>query len=262
MDFPPAPRKTLRGWTPDRQRRFIAALAATGSVASAAGACEMTREGAYALRAAPGAEGFAAAWDAAIRDGIRALKSVAFDRAVHGEPVPIYHQGEAIGERRHYNNQLLLRLLTHYDPQPRAAEAAPAGDPGVRPSSPSVEARLRSKMKPIARMDDADFMRNAEWQRVTQLDNHLNALAQVAVIRRWIAQGGLDAVEAHLGHLERTAAANPAITATMRAEIAETGEASRPWTTAGGLLQLFAMAEAVEAAIDAGVVARSRGRWE
>jgi hypothetical protein len=58
------------GWTPLRQAEFVGMLAQTRSVAAAARFVGMGREGAYRLRARaerhPGAEGFCAAWDAAV----------------------------------------------------------------------------------------------------------------------------------------------------------------------------------------------------
>lgn len=55
------------GWTPERQLRFLGALARTRCVTSAARAAGMSRESAYRLRARPGHALFAAAWDKALR---------------------------------------------------------------------------------------------------------------------------------------------------------------------------------------------------
>lgn len=64
--FDPVPRKFRHdGWTPERQRAFIAALADTGYVSQACAIVGMTAVGAYYLRRQPGAESFAAAWRAA-----------------------------------------------------------------------------------------------------------------------------------------------------------------------------------------------------
>lgn len=65
--FEPVPRKFRHdGWTPARQKAFIAALADTGSVKRACAAVGMTAVGAYLLRRQPGAKSFAAAWRAAL----------------------------------------------------------------------------------------------------------------------------------------------------------------------------------------------------
>ena len=65
--FEPVPRKYRHdGWTPERQRAFIGALADTGSVSRAARYVNMSPEGAYYLRRRPGAESFPRAWEAAL----------------------------------------------------------------------------------------------------------------------------------------------------------------------------------------------------
>jgi hypothetical protein len=51
------------GWTPERQLRFLDALARTRSVTRAAACAGMSRESAYRLRNRPGADLFAALWD-------------------------------------------------------------------------------------------------------------------------------------------------------------------------------------------------------
>ncbi|HEX8444599.1 MAG TPA: hypothetical protein VF631_13230 [Allosphingosinicella sp.] len=67
LAFTPVPRKTERvdGWTAERQRGFIHALALTGSPRRAAAAVGKAQWGAEQLRKASGAESFNAAWDAA-----------------------------------------------------------------------------------------------------------------------------------------------------------------------------------------------------
>ena len=60
--------------TPERQRRFIATLAATGIVTQAARSIGKSMEALYKLRNKPGAEGFAAAWDAALERGVQRLE--------------------------------------------------------------------------------------------------------------------------------------------------------------------------------------------
>ncbi|MEO6389333.1 MAG: hypothetical protein ABIT16_02810 [Croceibacterium sp.] len=65
--FYPVPTRTRRdGWTVQRQADFLGMLAETGSVIGACEAVGISRKGAYKLRARPGAESFAAAWDAAL----------------------------------------------------------------------------------------------------------------------------------------------------------------------------------------------------
>lgn len=77
LAFAPVPRQTRRldGWTPDRQRDFIEALAATGSVTAAC------THSAYDLRRAPGAEQFCEAGRRAVDQGVERLEDVAMERA-------------------------------------------------------------------------------------------------------------------------------------------------------------------------------------
>lgn len=109
FDFEPvatAPRAD--GWSAERQRAFIAALAGHGSVAAAARAVGMTPQSARRLRHRPDAAGFARAWDAAVDQG----RCIALDEAMRiareGRLVPIVRRGKLIGHRRCFDNRLLF----------------------------------------------------------------------------------------------------------------------------------------------------------
>jgi hypothetical protein len=66
--FTPVPLKARHdGWTPQRQRRFIEALAATKSISKACAAVGMSRMSAYKLRDHPDASELRAAWSSALR---------------------------------------------------------------------------------------------------------------------------------------------------------------------------------------------------
>jgi hypothetical protein len=68
--------------TPEVQRRFVAALAASGIVQQAARAVGKSMEALYKLRQRPGAEGFAAAWDEALKWGLLRLEDCAIEAAL------------------------------------------------------------------------------------------------------------------------------------------------------------------------------------
>ncbi|MFL9841465.1 LysR family transcriptional regulator [Sphingomonas sp. ST-64] len=114
--FTPVPRKCNRhdGWTPERQRAFIEALADTGSVSRAARQVNMAQANCYTLRRAPGAESFRAAWEAALDFGVQRLKDIAFERAIDGELIPVFVGGRLMGYRRKRNDALLMFCLRHY----------------------------------------------------------------------------------------------------------------------------------------------------
>ncbi len=123
-DEPPSPDDPLLGFapyihtaprrnsiTPDRQRAFIAALAASGIVTQAAREIGASLEALYKLRNKPGAEGFCAAWEAAIDRGIARLEDCALERAIIGEERPVVSQGKLLGSWRRFDTQLLTFLL-------------------------------------------------------------------------------------------------------------------------------------------------------
>lgn len=123
--FTPVPRRTERhdGWTPERQRGFIEALADTGSVRSAAHAVNMTPEGAYVLRRHPQGNSFRKAWEIALALGVQRLEDVAMERALHGVEVPVYAYGQIVGTRVVYNDALLMFLLRNRAPDRFAADS-------------------------------------------------------------------------------------------------------------------------------------------
>ena len=113
----PVPVRTrLDGWTPERQRDFIAALAACGVVAEAAARVGMSARSAYKLRARPGARSFREAWEVAVDSAMERLADAVFARALHGVSRPIFYQGEQVGERRHYDERLAMFLLSRRAP--------------------------------------------------------------------------------------------------------------------------------------------------
>jgi hypothetical protein len=117
--FTPVPRLCERhdGWTPERQQGFIEALADYGSVRAAANSVGLAPEGAYRLRRQPGAEEFAAAWEAALDHGIRRIEDVAMERALNGVEVPVYSYGKLVGTRVVYNDRLLMFMLRNRLPE-------------------------------------------------------------------------------------------------------------------------------------------------
>ena len=116
--FTPVPRQCNRhdGWTDERQRDFIEALADTGSVAAACKVVNMSTVGAYYLRRQPGAETFRKAWEAALQLGVQRIEDVAMDRALNGVDVPVYSYGKLVGLRKSYNDRLLMFILRNRAP--------------------------------------------------------------------------------------------------------------------------------------------------
>src|SRR5688500_12570570 len=110
--YPVPARRRCDGWTVQRQADFLGMLAETGSVMGACEAVGMSRNSAYKLRARPGAESFAAAWDAALGAPVRkvTVTDLAF-LAYHGLVKPILFRGKYRGSVRNPDNSALLRLM-------------------------------------------------------------------------------------------------------------------------------------------------------
>jgi hypothetical protein len=124
-EFLPAPtRLRADGWTPERQRGFVEHLADCGCVSHAAAHVGMTKQSAYALRRRAPNSMFAYAWDAAIQLARTLLHDTAVERALDGTATPVFHRGEQIGERRVYNDRLLMFLLTQNEKLDRITRPA------------------------------------------------------------------------------------------------------------------------------------------
>ncbi len=106
---PLAPRRD--GWTPARQRDFIDALMACGSVSMAACYAGMSAKSAYRLRARGDAASFADAWDEALEVAIDRVEARALDRATNGTRDPVFFGGRQIGSRMRYDDRLALAVL-------------------------------------------------------------------------------------------------------------------------------------------------------
>jgi hypothetical protein len=105
-------RYRVDGWTPARQRAFVEHLAETLCVETAAALVGLSAESVRRLRLRPGAEGFNAACDAALRKGLcERGRAALIDEAVNGRLVRRFYHGELISEERIRSPRLLLALL-------------------------------------------------------------------------------------------------------------------------------------------------------
>ena len=138
--FHRAPRRN--SITPERQRGFIAELAATGIVTQAARAIGVSLEALYKLRHLPGAEAFSAAWDMAIERGVARLEDCALELAIAGEELPIVSAGKLLGTYRKHNFGHIRFVLS----QRRAVRwtAQEADFAALKPGHPFYE-RLRAQ---------------------------------------------------------------------------------------------------------------------
>jgi len=124
--------------TPTLQRRFVASLAATGIVTQAAMSIGKSMEALYKLRNRPGAEGFAAAWDAALERGVQRLEDTALARAIQGTPVwKTDSDGGLVTYGTKHNEALVMFFLRNRRPE-RYSEH-------IRPGHPVYE-RIRREV--------------------------------------------------------------------------------------------------------------------
>jgi hypothetical protein len=148
-DWVPVLKKRRKdGWSPDKQRAFIEALADSGSVATAALTVGMSESSAYRLRRAPGAEAFDRAWGAAIDAASKKLLDAAFERALVGSEEPVFDRdGNRVGRRLRQSDRLLMFLLRAYGPD-RFRDAGP--DRLTAPAAPVAEALVHLHPEPSA----------------------------------------------------------------------------------------------------------------
>ena len=125
--FTPVPLRYRKdGWTPMRQSDFLGRLCETWCVTAAARHVGMTRESAYRLREKDGAESFAAAWDAILRqrEQLAPRKStheLLWHRAFYGTLKPVMRDGKHVATVISPDNDAVLRLYRQ-EMQRRRAE--------------------------------------------------------------------------------------------------------------------------------------------
>ncbi|MDO9368042.1 MAG: hypothetical protein Q7T68_05680 [Sphingopyxis sp.] len=180
-DWVPVLKKRRKdGWSPDKQRAFIEALADSGSVATAAQCVDMSESSAYRLRRAPGAEAFDRAWGAAIDAASKKLLDAAFERALVGTDEPVFdREGNRVGRRLRQSDRLLMFLLRAYGPDcfrdaaARRTDPAPAVTPvaealaHLHPEPPAAPAALMAPDDLAVALEVADLCDGAlpHWYR-------------------------------------------------------------------------------------------------
>jgi hypothetical protein len=174
-DWVPVLKKRRKdGWSPDKQRAFIEALADSGSVATAAQRVDMSESSAYRLRRAAGAEAFDRVWSAAIDAASKKLLDTAFERALVGSEEPVFdREGHRIGRRLRQSDRLLMFLIRAYGPDrfqnapgrrtAPDADAVPAAPPVAEalahlyPASPAAPAALMAPDDLAVALEIADL---------------------------------------------------------------------------------------------------------
>jgi len=118
--FEPVPlaRSRKDGWTPARQRIFLAALAATGLVSRAAKAAEMGVTSAYTLRKRKGAESFAAAWDRVECEARERALAQVIAHVLNGETRQRFYRGRFVGTVHRFDRKVMLAAVRAMGAEP------------------------------------------------------------------------------------------------------------------------------------------------
>ena len=156
--FTPVPVRPRRdGWTAERQRCFIRAVAETGCVVTAAREAGMSPRSAYRLAARPDAGAFAAAWTEALAVTVPRLRALAFEYATHGIPETVTNKdGEVIAERRRPSERMLIYLLSHLDPHHFGREASVLPAYRVAPSHEERRTELALLLEEFEDLDEEE----------------------------------------------------------------------------------------------------------
>lgn len=162
LEFAPVPHSRPRrnSITVQRQRAFIAQLAATGIVTQAARHIGASMEALYKLRQKPGAEQFAAAWDEAVDRGVQRLEDTALARAIQGEERLVVSSGKLLGTEVRHNEALTMFFLRNRRAHRYGAD--------IRPGHPLYE-RVRAEVM-------LELYSESEEEVLVQLNAKLDAM--------------------------------------------------------------------------------------
>ncbi|WP_435416745.1 hypothetical protein WAB17_07530 [Parerythrobacter aurantius] len=199
-DWLPVTRKPRKdGWSPSRQREFIAALAESGSVEVAAMRVHMSPSSAHRLRRSPGAEQFSAAWDVALQHAAQVLLDTAFERAFNGTTEPVFDRdGHHVGTRHRQNDRMLMFLLRAYMPERFRHAHRDWRSPGEQlPPPPVSMEQALAQMAPVPPAEPHSLMAPDELEDVLQCAEILDGK-----LPGW-REGATDTMPAPLPDVER-----------------------------------------------------------
>jgi len=145
LAFTPVEQRAKRwtGITAQKQRLFIAHLAATGAVSMAAKVAGHSASAFYQLRKRDDAGSFAAAWDRAVEAGARRVADLLMEYAIYGVPETISKEGRVILERRRPNIRAMQHITASRFPESFGAGINPIDGPAT--AVPHAIRRLREK---------------------------------------------------------------------------------------------------------------------
>ena len=217
------------GWTPDRQRAFLEAVAEGHTVASACALVGMAPSSAYALRRRAAGAGFALGWRAANLLAREKVADTLLARAIDGQVETITRADGATVTRHRYDNRLASTMLARLD---RFADKE-AGE-ATHQAARLVAAEFDGFLDLIDRDEGPARTGIFLAARIAgdEIDPDLGAVLSLARADRWLRTGRGTASEIDVADLD------PAARATWTAE---------QWSRADAA-GLFAFAEPAEPA--------------
>ncbi|MDX3885722.1 MAG: hypothetical protein QHC65_14975 [Sphingomonas sp.] len=109
------------GWTPERQRAFLEAVAEGHTVEAACRIVGLSVASAYAFRRRANGAAFALGWQAAALQAREKLADILLSRAIDGQVETVTRANGDVIERHRFDNRLATAMLTRMD---RLADSA------------------------------------------------------------------------------------------------------------------------------------------
>ena len=141
----PLTRARREGWTNQRQRSYVRALADTGSHGRAAAQIGISLTSVRRLqRRSPE---FQALCDQALTDGGTTLNEAMMLRAVEGWEAPVFHAGKLAGHRRRFSDTVAIKLMEQQTGPADPRQAAV----GNTASQESIDSELHKRLGALER---------------------------------------------------------------------------------------------------------------
>lgn len=183
LAFTPVEQRTKRwsGITAQKQRLFIAHLAATGAVTMAAKAAGHSASAFYQLRRREGAYSFGVAWDKAVEMGARRVADLLMEYAIYGVPETWSKEGRVTMERRRPHIRAMQHIAGSNFPETFGGAINIDGMPatalphGIRRLKARWQAEWEKERRDRAAADRIEYDRLQQRQE-TGLDDRLRSI--------------------------------------------------------------------------------------
>lgn len=173
--------KRWSGITAQKQRLFIAHLAATGAVTMAARAAGHSPSAFYQLRRREGLGSFSAAWDRAVEMGARRVADLLMEYAIYGVPETWSKEGRVTMERRRPHIRAMQHIARNNFPEAFGGDINFDGMPatalphGIRRLKARWQTEWEKERRDRAAADRIEYDR-LQHRQETGLDDRLRAV--------------------------------------------------------------------------------------